>query len=75
MSQSYKLIILSTIYTVLAMVLVSLDVTYNITSSLIGGDEDYGKGMSLKNKGFFLHIFIFCLLIAIPMLVCKSSEG
>jgi len=76
MSQSYQLIIYSTLYTVLAMILVSLDGTYNITNALFGnltGGDDYGKGISLKSKGFYIHTFIFALLIALPMLMCKSE--
>ena len=78
MTQSYQLIICSTIYTILAMVLVSLDGTYNITHALFGNlmgssdSGDYGTGISLKSKGFYVHVFIFALLIALPMLMCKS---
>lgn len=80
MRQSYQLIIYSTIYTILAMVLVSLDGTYNIThaifGNLMGSDGgDYGTGISLKSKGFYVHVFIFALLIALPMLMCKSGQS
>jgi len=76
MSHNYKLILFSTLYTVLAMVLVSLDVTYGVTQSIFGnlvGPGDYGTGISLKSKGFYLHILVFALLIALPMLMCKGS--
>ena len=76
MSQSYTLIVFSTIYTVLAMILVSLDGTYNITNSLFGnfvGNDNYGTGISLNSKGFYIHIIIFSLLIVLPMLMCKSD--
>ena len=73
MAQSYKLIFFSTLYTVLALVLVSLDGTYNITSTFFGNTfTPYGKGISLKDKGFYIHIFLFALLIALPMLMCKE---
>jgi hypothetical protein len=69
-----KLISLSTIYTVLVMILVSLDGTYNITHSLFSktSQEKYGTGMSFKNNGFILHIIIFTLLILAPNLFCKD---
>jgi len=76
MAQSSKLIIFSTIYAVLAMILVSLDGTYSITKTIFGnivGNDNYGIGMSLNNKGFYLHILVFALLIALPMLLCKSD--
>lgn len=75
MTQSYQLIIFSTLYTVLAMVLVSLDGTYGITHALFGNltGDNYGTGISLKNKGFYIHIFVFAVLIALPMLMCKSE--
>jgi predicted Na+-dependent transporter len=74
MSQSYKLIFFSTVYTVLAFILVSLDSTYSITHTIFGGNKDYGTGISLNSKGFYVHLVVFALLIAIPMLMCKSGE-
>jgi hypothetical protein len=56
------------------MILVSLDGTYTITGSIFGGDSSYGTGMSLKNKGFYIHIIVFALLMALPMLMCKGSQ-
>jgi hypothetical protein len=69
-----KLIAFSTIYTVLVMILVSLDGTYSITHSLCSktSQEKYGTGMTFKNKGFILHILIFTLLILTPNLFCKD---
>jgi len=77
MAQSYQLIIYSTVYTVLAMILVSLDGTYGITQALFGNltGGDYGTGISLKSKGFYIHVFIFAVLIALPMLMCKSEQS
>ena len=74
--QSINLIILSTLYTTLVMILVSLDGTYNITNGLFGnGDQkNYGMGMNLKNKGFYIHIVVFTILIVTPMLMCKSNQ-
>jgi hypothetical protein len=77
MSQSYTLIVLSTFYTLLAMVLVSLDGTYNITHAFFGNNieqKDYGVGMSLNNMGFLIHILLFGALIALPMLMCKVGS-
>ena len=79
MAQTYQLILLSTLYSVLAMFLVSLDATYNITYTLFGNlvgatdQASYGTGMSIKQKGFLLHLVVFALLIAIPMLVTKNN--
>ena len=75
--QSIKLIIFSTLYTVLVMVLVSLDGTYNITHSLFGNgnQNSYGMGMNLKNRGFYIHIFLFTILIITPMVMCKSIDS
>ena len=79
MAQSYKLIVLSTIYTLLVFLLVSLDGTYNITHFIFGNfipaNKDYGKGMSIKNTGFLIHAILFAVLVALPMLMCKSSES
>ena len=77
MAQSYQLIIYSTVYTVLAMILVSLDGTYGITHALFGNltGDAYGTGISLKSKGFYIHVFIFAVLIALPMLMCKSEQS
>jgi hypothetical protein len=73
------LLILSALYSVLIMVLVSLDTTYNITHSLMGSSEkqnEYGSGMNFKNKGFILHILIFTLLILAPnLMMCTSSDS
>ena len=74
---SLNLIAMITLYTVLVMVLVSLDVTYSITHSLFGHflvplKMDYGVGMSIKNVGFLLHVVVFALLIVLPMLIYKD---
>jgi len=69
------------LYTVLAMVIVSLDKTYSITYKLFGNligatsMSDYGMGMSFSNKGFLLHILVFAILMAIPMYFSKDSPA
>jgi hypothetical protein len=76
------MILLSTLYTVLAMILVSLDGTYNITYNVLKSlglnsmrdQEEYGTGMKLNQKGFLLHIVVFALLVAVPMLLCKNKN-
>ena len=59
------------LYIVLAMMLVSLDGTYNITHKLFGnilGQPDqinYGVGMKCTNRGFLLHMLVFAALISL----------
>ena len=66
-------VLLSTLYIVLAMVLVSLSGTYQFTNGLFGslvGQKDqtsYGMGNTFTNKGFILHIVVFALLVGVPM--------
>jgi len=75
-----KMIMLSTLYIVLAMVLVSLDGTYNITYKILKmfgikiNQDDYGTGMRLNQKGFLLHIVVFAALVALPMVMCKNKN-
>ena len=79
MVQSKKLIALTTLYAVLAFILVSLDTTYSITNSIFGNlvgstsSQPYGRGLSLNNRGFLLHIVVFALLIALPMFMCSQT--
>lgn len=74
-----NMIMLSTLYTVLAMILVSLDGTYNITYNVLKSlglkmdQAEYGTGMKLNQKGFLLHIVVFAVLVAVPMVLCKSK--
>ena len=69
--------ILGILYAVLAMVLVSLTNTYNITYNLFGkllgsgSQASYGTGNTFKNPGFLLHIVVFAILIAIPCCINK----
>ena len=78
MIQSKKTIAITTLYAVLAFVLVSLDTTYSLTQSIFGNlvgassTNPYGRGQSLNNRGFLLHIVVFALLIAVPMFMCNS---
>ena len=75
-----KMIMLSTLYTVLAMILVSLDGTYNITYNILNSlglkvdQVEYGTGMKLNQKGFLLHVVVFAVLVAVPMVLCKSKS-
>ena len=73
-----KLIGLSTLYVVLAMVLVSLSGTYQLTYKLFGGltgskkHHDYGIGMKITQPGFIIHVIVFALLVAVPMFLSKK---
>jgi hypothetical protein len=71
-----KNIMLITVYIVLAMILVSIEGTYKITYKLFGKmtkdtQTHYGTGMTFKEPGFWIHIFVFALLVMIPMLFKK----
>ena len=72
-----KDMILGIVYAVLAMVLVSLANTYNITYNLFGklvgsgSQASYGQGNTLKQPGFLIHILVFALLIAVPCFMNK----
>jgi len=74
-----KMILLSTLYVVLAMVLVSLDGTYNLTYNILSSlglnvsQDDYGMGMKLKQTGFLIHIVVFAILVYVSMLMCKKN--
>ena len=76
--QTKQIILLSTIYTVLLMLLLSLDGTYTITHTLFGSfignpsQETYGTGMRLKSPGFIIHLIIFAILLISPMLMCNE---
>ena len=73
-----KMLLLSVLYVVLAMVLVSLTGTYKLTYGIFGkmlganSQADYGMGLVLKKPGVILHIVVFALLVAIPMFLCKK---
>ena len=73
--QSKQMIIISTVYVTLVMILLSLDGTYNITQTLLGNfignpsKDVYGKGMKLTSPGFIVHTFLFVLLIVSPMMM------
>jgi hypothetical protein len=75
-----NMIMLSTLYIVLAMVLVSLDGTYNLTYNVLKifgfktKQEKYGIGMKLNQTGFLLHIVVFAVLVAVPMVLCKNKN-
>ena len=52
-----------------------MSVTYNVLKSLgLKMDQaEYGTGMKLSQKGFLLHIVVFAVLVAVPMMLCKSK--
>jgi len=70
-----KLIFLSTLYVVLAFVLVSLAGTYNLTKKLFPKSmtDKWGPGFDFSNKGFIVHTVVFSLLVALPMFFCKNK--
>ncbi len=74
-----KAILYNTLYVVLAMIVVSLSDTYGITKNILSKlgysytDEEYGTGSKLKQKGFLLHIIVFAVLVAVPMMLKKSA--
>jgi|APCry1669189665_1035243.scaffolds.fasta_scaffold73165_1 hypothetical protein len=73
-------ILLSIIYAVLAFVLVSYSGTYNLTYKIYNkitptSQYTYGQGNSFSAPGFWLHILVFTLLIAVPMLYVKKQSG
>ena len=67
--------ILTILYIVLIMVLVSLDGTYTITHTLFGNfighpsQEKYGTGMRLTSPGFIIHLIIFVAFLIIPIMM------
>jgi len=79
MAVDLKLIALSTLYVVLAFVLVSLKGTYSLTKNVFGNlfsasaKANWPTGNDLGNAGFLLHVVVFALLVALPMFFCKSK--
>ena len=76
--QSNQLIILTTVYTLFLMILLSLDGTYNLTHTILGrfvgspSQETYGTGMKLSSPGFIIHLILFAILLVMPMLMCNQ---
>jgi hypothetical protein len=66
--------ILTIIYFILAMILVSLSETYSITHkffrNLVGNptQEEYSTGMKIS-YGFLIHIILFSILVTIPLFI------
>lgn len=62
---------------VLIFIIVSLDLTYDITypifGKLLGSSDkiDFGTGMTIKNRGFILHVVVFAALVALVMYFLK----
>ena len=76
MAVDLKLIALSTLYVVLAFVLVSLKGTYSLTKKVFGNmfpKTTWPNGDDLTNPGFLLHVVVFAILVALPMFFCKSK--
>jgi len=76
MAADLRLIALSTLYVVLAFVLVSLKGTYSLTGKLFGKmfpKTTWPAGNDLGNAGFLLHVLVFALLVALPMFFCKAK--
>ena len=74
-----NMLILSILYIVLAMILVSLSGTYNFTYKLlhtmfgVPDQATWGTGSSLTSVGFMVHVIVFALLIAVPMFMAKKQ--
>ena len=71
-----KDLLLIILYSVLALVFVSLNNTYQLTYKFFGkflkvDQATYGSGNTFKNPGFLIHIVVFALLIGVPMLSNK----
>jgi hypothetical protein len=70
-----KLIILTTVYVLILMVLLSLDGTYTLTHTILGrfigspSQEKYGTGMKLNSPGFIIHLILFAVFLIIPMMM------
>ena len=59
--------LLTIIYLILVMVLVSLKETYSVTHKIFANEqsiEDY-----TENIGFIIHLVVFSLLVALPVFV------
>ncbi len=65
--------LLITLLSVFIFIIVSLNLTYKITNnifgSLVGSDDqtDYGTGFDFSNRGFWIHIIVFAILVFLPM--------
>ena len=72
-------VLMSTLYIVLAFVLVSLSGTYQFTNKYLGKlvnqqtQATYGTGNSFSNRGFDLHIVVFALLVGVPMYMMNKK--
>ena len=70
-----NLIILTTAYVLILMVILSLDGTYTLTHTIFGGlvgapsQEKYGTGMRLNSPGFIIHLILFAVFLIIPMMM------
>jgi hypothetical protein len=61
------------LYLVLAFVLVSMSGTYTLTGKVFGKSlSPWPVGMDIKQPGFWVHVVVFALLVALPMVFCKK---
>jgi hypothetical protein len=61
------------LYLVLAFVLVSMSGTYTLTGKVFGKSlGPWPVGMDIKQPGFWVHVVVFALLVALPMVFCKK---
>ena len=68
-----KSILLCSVFLALLFVLVSSSQVYSITGKLLGkmSNKPWPVGMDLKNPGFWVHVVVFGLLVALAMVFCK----
>jgi len=68
-----KIKFLCVLYLVLAFVLVSMSSTYTLTGKVFGKAlGPWPVGMDIKSKGFWVHVVVFALLVAVPLAFCKK---
>ena len=61
------------LYHVLAFVLVSMSGTYTLTGKVFGKSlGPWPVGMDIKQRGFWVHVVVFALLVTLPMIFCKK---
>ena len=68
-----RLILLSTLYVTLLFIFVSMSGTYAITGKLFGSlfKVQWPAGMNIRQPGFWVHVVVFAILVALPMVVYR----
>jgi hypothetical protein len=64
--------LLTVIYIILVMVILSMNETYSFTHKIFKQtetQEEYSKGMEINSRGFLIHLVIFIILISFPVFV------